>query len=362
MNTAESFSADYAEARAKFVEAAKAAGGALERIDNPNKGPDGGELSTDVAWFGPRSAEKVLVMISGTHGVEGFCGSGAQVDWLKRGEAASLPAGVAALLVHAVNPYGFAWLRRVTEENVDLNRNWIDFASNQRPENAGYDELADILVPQEWSPEIQTASFAALLDYGAAHGSIALQQVVTGGQYKHPKGVFYGGAGATWARQTQEATYEHYLGQAGRIGIIDYHTALGPWGYAETIVSAQPDSESFRRAQAWYGRNVTSHQGGTSVSAALAGDNLAAAPALLPHAEVTAVFLEYGTLEQGPVLNALRADAWLHAYADLASPQGQAIKAQVRDAFYGDADDWKGMVVGQSLASCRNALKALGAP
>ena len=114
MNSAESFSADYPQARARFREAAGAAGGALDAIANPNRGPDGGELTTDVAWFGPRTAEQVLVMVCGTHGVEGFCGAGAQVDWLRRGEAARLPAGMAALLVHAINPYGFAWLRRVT--------------------------------------------------------------------------------------------------------------------------------------------------------------------------------------------------------------------------------------------------------
>jgi hypothetical protein len=359
VNSAESFSASYPEARDKFMEAAREAGGALERIANPNRGPDGGELSTDVAWFGPRGAEQVLVTISGTHGVEGFCGSGAQVDWLRRGEAATLPPGVAALLVHAVNPYGFAWLRRVTEENVDLNRNWIDFSRNSLPENPGYDALAAAAVPEAWTPESQAASAAVLRDYGGQHGPMALQQALSGGQYRHPQGVFYGGGGPTWARRTQEAIYASYLGQAGRVGLIDYHTGLGPWGYAETIMSDAPASEAFRRGQAWFGLGVTSPQDGTSTSADIAGDNLDAAPALIPHAEVTGVALEYGTRSLAQVFLALRADAWLHAHGDPLSPEGQAIKAQIRDAFYGDADDWKGMVVGQSLAACRNAIKAL---
>ena len=361
MNAADSFSANYAEARDKFVEAAREAGGALERIANPERGPDGGDLSTDVAWFGPRTAEQVLVMISGTHGVEGFCGSGAQVDWLRRGEAATLPPGVAALLVHAINPYGFAWLRRVTEENVDLNRNWIDFSSNRRPENPGYDALADAAVPESWTPESQTASAAVLRDYAGQHGPMALQQALSGGQYRHAKGVFYGGEGPTWARRTQEAIYGAYLGQAVHVGLIDYHTGLGPWGYAEIIMSDPVASEGFRRGQAWYGKNVTSPQDGTSTSADIAGDNLAAAPALMPQGEVTGVALEYGTRSLAQVFLALRADAWLHGYGDPLSPEGQAIKALMREAFYGDADDWKGMVAGQSLAATRNALKALSA-
>ena len=358
MNSAESFSATYAEARAKFRATAESAGGGLESFENPGRGPDGGDLSTDVAWFGPRSAEKVLVMVSGTHGVEGFCGSGAQIDWLRRGERATLPAGTAALLVHAINPYGFAWLRRVTEENIDLNRNWIDFA-DPAPTNPGYDELADAAVPPTWTAESQIASSRVLRAYSEAHGALALQQALSGGQYNHARGVFYGGAGPSWARRTQEAIYQAYLGQAGRVAIIDYHTGLGPWGYAEPIMSDPAGSPGFRRGAAWYGGNITTPLDGSSTSAVTAGDNLAAAPQLLAHAEVTGMALEVGTQETMTVLNALRADAWLHAHGDLTSDEGRAIKAQIRDAFYGDADDWKGMVAGQSLLAVKQAIAGL---
>src|SRR5258706_7236515 len=94
-NCADSFSADYAEARSKFRQAVAAARGALDSVTNPSHGPDGRELTTDIAWFGPRSAEAVLVTISGTHGAEGFCGSGAQRHLLARGQATRLPPDVA---------------------------------------------------------------------------------------------------------------------------------------------------------------------------------------------------------------------------------------------------------------------------
>jgi hypothetical protein len=358
MNSAESFSATYAEARAKFRQTAQEAGGALEAIANPNRGPDGGDLSADVAWFGPRDAGKVLVMVSGTHGGEGFCGSGAQVDWLRRGEHTTLPKDLAVLMIHAINPYGFAWLRRVTEENIDLNRNWLDFGQ-PLPENPGYDELADAAVPLEWTPDSQRAANKVLRDYAAAHGPMGLQQALSGGQYRHPKGVFYGGDGPSWARRTQEGIYRSYLGQAGKVAIIDYHTGLGPWGYAEPIMSDPVGSAAHSRGLAWYGATITSPLDGSSTSAETAGDNLAAAPSIMPRAEVTGVALEYGVQTLAEVFLALRADAWLHAYGDPLSPEGQEIKALIRAAFYGDADDWKGMVVGQSLTACRQAIAGL---
>src|SRR5580658_7248603 len=110
MNSDESFSADYKQARAKFCEAAIRAGGALDSVQYPEKGPDG-DLFTDIARFGSNKAQKMLVLISGTHGVEGFCGSGAQINLLRRGEVERLPDDVGVLMIHAINPYGFAWIR-----------------------------------------------------------------------------------------------------------------------------------------------------------------------------------------------------------------------------------------------------------
>jgi len=358
MNSADSFSADYPQARAKFRVDAAAAGGALDSMTHPERGPDGGDLTTDVAWFGPREAEAVLVMISGTHGVEGFCGSGAQVDWLRRGEAQRLPAGVAVLMIHAVNPYGFAWLRRVTHENVDLNRNWIDFAG-PLPANPGYDELSAAICPAEWTAQVQQESFQVLAAYMGARGPAAIQQALSGGQYNHPAGIFYGGSGPTWSRGAQTAIFEAHLKAAAKIAIIDYHTGLGPWGYGEPIITDPVGSAGYRRARDWYGAAVTSPSGGSSTSADIVGDGLAAAPHLLAHAQVTGMALEVGVQDLMQVMNALRADAWLHAHSDPLSEPGRAIKAQIRAAFYGDADDWKGMVAGQSLLACKQAIAGL---
>jgi hypothetical protein len=168
-----------------------------------------------------------------------------------------------------------------------------------------------------------------------------------------------GGAGPTWSRRTQTAIFEHYLKGAARVAIIDYHTGLGPWGYGEQIITDLVGSPGYERARRWYGAAVTSPSSGTSTSADIVGDGLAAAPALLAHAEVTGMALEVGTRDTMTVLDALCADAWLHACGDPMSEQGRAIKTQIRDAFYGDADDWKGMVAGQSLLAVKQALAGL---
>jgi Protein of unknown function (DUF2817) len=358
------FSASYSEARQKFRDAVSAAGGKLEVFRHPLPGPAGEELSTDAAWFGSPRATRVLVLVSGTHGVEGYCGSGAQVDWLRRGEFRSLPDNVSALLIHAINPWGFAWTRRVNEDNVDLNRNWIDFEKDP-PRNDPYLDLADDLCPSEWTSEAQRQTTGRLLTWREQHGNDAFQQAISGGQYTHPLGLFYGGAQPSWSRQTQAAIISKYLARAERVGVIDYHTGLGPLGYAERIV-VSPKANQFSRAVSWYGKAITTTQKldeksgeHKSTSSNVAGDSLSALFDLLPNAEITGIAFEVGTVPILEVLQALRVDAWLHAYGDVNSELGVAIKRQVRAAFYCESDFWKGMIAGQSLTTCHQAIAAL---
>jgi len=355
-NTA--FVPSYPIARARFLAAAKGAGAALDSIPHPGRGPDNGALATDLAWIGPKDAPAVLVMVSATHGVEGHCGSGAQSAWLERNEAALLPAGVAVLMVHAINPHGFAWSRRVNEDNVDLNRNWIDFTA-PLPENPGYDALADVIAPSTWDTAQQEAYRAAVAAYTANHGAAALMKAISGGQYRHPGGIFYGGTAPVWSRRTLTAVLQERLGNAAHVGIIDFHTGLGPSGYGEPIVSAPRGSAVADRALARHGLTAIPVGGPESASAELSGDWLGAAPALLPNAEVTGIALEFGTVPTGAVIDALRADAWLHGHGDPMSPEGQAIRARMLAAFYTDSDHWRGMVEGQSLIAARQAVAGL---
>ncbi len=352
------FGRDFCHSRELFLTAARNAGARIESLAYPERGPRGETLSTEVAWIGPADAEKVLVMVSGTHGVEGFCGSGAQVDWLRRDEAKRLDHG-AALLVHAINPHGFAWLRRVTHENVDLNRNWVDF-SQSIERNTGYDEIAAKLCPPRWDEESRAQTLAVLLGVMRNIGKQAFVASVSSGQYHHPDGIFYGGAEPTFARRNLESIFSGFLGRARQIGIIDYHSGLGPWGFGELMTTVPGNSEEYTRARSWFGNGVTVVGTQNSASAAIAGDWIAAAPRLLRQAAVTAIAIEFGTVPDMEVLEALRADNWLHHHADAGKSWPGAIKNAIRNAFYVDSDTWRGMILGQSLRVTRQAIRGLG--
>ena len=179
MNAINYFSTTYAEARIKFLETCAALGLAVEHHIHPERGCEGEELATDVARFGPDNASHVLFTMSATHGVEGFCGSGAQIGALRFGLYNDLPDGIAVVLIHAINTFGFSWLRRVTHENVDLNRNHLDHTAPY-PVNEGYELLRDAICLQQWTEDSQAAARAILDAYAQAHGHMALQAAISG--------------------------------------------------------------------------------------------------------------------------------------------------------------------------------------
>ncbi|HEX6958060.1 MAG TPA: M14 family metallopeptidase [Ferrovibrio sp.] len=355
------FSPDYATARRKFLKAAKAAGAAIESIPHPLKGIAGEDLFTDLAWLGPRDASAVLVTVSGTHGIEGYYGSGCQVGWLSDGHAAQLPAGTAMLLIHASNPYGFSWGRRVNEDNMDINRNFIDFGTSAPPANPAYAEVHGWLVPDDWSGEVAAGIQRRIAAYYDKVGARAATAAIVGGQHSHPDGVFYGGTAPCWSHRTVKAIAETYLRQAARICVLDFHTGLGPFGYSEMICRHAPDSEPLSLARRWFGDAVTSPAMGQSDSPIIEGNLRMGIARFCAPATVVASAIEVGTLSSDEVRLSVIADNWLHLRGDVFSPLGQQIKRQIRAAFYPDSDEWRSLCYPRAVEIQRQALAGLAA-
>ncbi|MFP5407313.1 MAG: DUF2817 domain-containing protein, partial [Gammaproteobacteria bacterium] len=146
------FSTNYATARARFLLAATEAGARVDVLTNTVAvAPNDSTLTTDVAVLGPTSGERALLVFSGTHGPEGFVGSAAQIALLRELASRAEALSVRLVLVHAINPWGFAHISRTTENNVDLNRNFVDW-TQPLPENPHYGELHDLFCVPEWNP------------------------------------------------------------------------------------------------------------------------------------------------------------------------------------------------------------------
>ncbi len=350
------FPPDYRGARAAFLKACKAAElGTTARVHPDEKGRDGKPLFLDTAVIGDREAGTALLMISATHGVEGYFGSGVQTGLLHQGLEA--PEGAKIVLLHALNPYGFAWDRRVNEDNADINRNFVDHANP--PVNAAYAALSEQIAPRDISRETMKAANAKLRAYSDVHGDFALQEAITKGQYVFADGLYYGGARESWSAKMLRDVMHEELRDVRRLIVIDFHTGLGQHGHGEMISEDLPGSPAYERAKAMWGERVRSSEAGESVSAPLTGTVDKAVADYLSDVELTFAALEVGTRPTRDVFNALRKDNWLHCFAGTDHADGEAIRREIRDAFYPDTAEWKRMVWNAADEVVHAALKAL---
>ena len=352
------FGADYAEARAKFLAAAAHLAVPVETHVHPSaRGPDGGALAIDVVLLGDAASPSLLLVTSGTHGAEGFCGSGCQVALMNDPSFidAVRRSGVAVALLHALNPHGFAHIARTNEDNVDLNRNIRDFAA--APPNTAYLEVHDFIVPDTWPPSAQ--SERRMADYVAARGAAALQQAVSAGQSDRADGLFFAGTQPAWSSDVLRDVLRRQAGSRRRLNWIDIHTGLGPLGHAEKIFAGPDDAATLARTRACFGADVTSIYDGSSTSARVSGMLFNAVPQTCADVEYAGLALEYGTLPFPQVLGALRARQWLanHPEADAASRE--RILRTTRDAFYVDSPAWKAMVFAQARVAALQALAVM---
>jgi hypothetical protein len=361
LELAAAFPATYAEARERFVAQARHAGCEVESHVHPRlRGANGEALAIDGVLLGASDAEGLLVLSSGMHGVEGFAGSGCQVALMQDPLFADALArsATAVLFVHALNPYGFSHLRRANEDNVDMNRNFRDFAAAPTA-NAAYAEVHRLVVPDTWPPPPENAQ--AIGAYVARHGMRQLQAAVSSGQAEFADGLFYAGRAPAWSNTVLRDALARHGSARKRLGWIDLHTGLGAWGQGEKILNGPNDTRSLARARQWFGADVTSMYDDSSSSALLTGASFHAAVQACPGVEFTGLTLEFGTQSYRDVFDALRAEQWLVNHPQTDDATRQSIKRRLRDAFYDERDVWKGMVYGQARTAVLQALRGLAA-
>jgi polar amino acid transport system ATP-binding protein len=362
-----SYSVGFAELRQRFRNAAERASAELIEYLHPLHGPAGEVLATDVALLGQRDAPKLLVLISGTHGVEGQFGSACQTAWLEENTPWQLPKDTALLFIHLINPWGTAWSRRVNEDNVDLNRNFIDWQSAP-PKNENYASLHQALVCHEWEgPDRNTADEALAAVKKKLGGHAGLARIVEAGQYEFPDGLFYGGDGPVWSNRTLNDILARFAGEARQVVVFDMHTGAGPYGYPALLSVAETDHAGLAWGKSIFGPALSVVLTGkvattdTGIAATATGYVSAAVRQAMPRGRVLPLVVECGTLDGPAVMEAVQADNWLHLFGKVDTPLGQRIKATLRSAFIPEDPDWQWNSVANSLRYFDRALADLKA-
>lgn len=358
------FGETFAEARAKFLLAAAQAGGAVTSYVHPDAtGPDGGSLTIEVACFGAAGARKAFLILSGTHGGEGYAGSAAQIALMRSGALAKLAPELRVVLVHGINPYGFAHWTRTTEHNVDLNRNFVDFAQ-PLPANPGYGEVHPFICPAAWTEDSRAEAQRGVDAWIQQHGFQAWIQTIMMGQYDEPTGLNYGGREPEWSHKALETIVARHLAGVEKLAFIDWHTGLGQPGEPFFLCFNAPGDANWERVCAWWGRERIESKEGFDGAARPTYSGLVfhgvqrfAAPA-----EMAGAVIEFGTIPVTEAYDQLRIDRWLK-YGDTPDDPDYlaALRRGVRDAFTPPDPAWRRSIVEHARAIQLRGLEGLAA-
>jgi hypothetical protein len=354
------FSKSYADARQRFVQAATLAGAEMSThrlsVDSPH------ELTIDVAIIGSAGAP-TLVLSSGIHGVEGFLGSAIQLALLARlaqsNSTVTSESKIRYVLLHGLNPFGFANLRRVNEENVDLNRNFHQSVTDFAGAPEGYAELNNFLNPQ--SPPSPWEPFRVKAIWNIwRKGLQALKQAVAGGQYEFPRGLFFGGTGPCETTRIVQQYCDAWIGPSQHILHVDIHSGLGPFGSNKLLLNETIESP----LHAWYARTFgAEHIEAQAEPASTAYQGSGLFGEWMQHhfhsRNYRFVTAEFGTHDVIRVLGALRAENRAHHYSSETSPQFRRAKTELLECFCPKDSAWREKAIGSGLVIIAQGTTAL---
>lgn len=204
-----------------------------------------GGHSFDIPYIRIGSGPRHVVINSGVHGLEGYFGSAAQLMFLREYVPLITPQmlkNYSISLIHVINGWGMQnRMREVRDASgglVDLNRNFgIDFSRPEKlPQNPKYELAHDLLL----SKPDPVAKTLAIRRFRRAHLNDGAWAAISFGQYKHPYGLFYGGAAPATENIMTMRIYDEILdASATELTSIGLHTGLGRFWRRRGVVSAQ---------------------------------------------------------------------------------------------------------------------------
>jgi hypothetical protein len=346
------FSDNYLSARARWMQACERCGARVDSIALSSHGAEGGSLTLDFAWIGPADAKKVIFHIAGTHGIEGFLGSAIQLAILASLD--SPPSDCAYVFLHCLNPWGMSFLRRVTEDNVDLNRNFHGEDFHWSGASSAYRALDSFLNPKRLPCRFDffyLQSVAAILRYGFA----PVKQAVAQGQYEFKQGLFYGGDALTenltllsaWARKNLHAR---------ELFVIEIHSGLGPFAYDTLLSPLNHTDAHVKELEDRLQHSLSTSDPALSVAFDTAGDLMHGLPPLLPSGKTNWILQEFGT---APILEVLKAFRNENMYYHMG---GQDLthwaKRDLFEAFCPASPAWRRAVLQRGIELFRRATHA----
>tara|TARA_Y100000748_G_scaffold303488_1_gene308766 strand:+ start:613 stop:1716 length:1104 start_codon:yes stop_codon:yes gene_type:complete len=348
------FSPSYQEARKRFldsIEELREKGFEISQDELPLnlKGPQDEDLIIDIAVVGSLECENLLLYSSGIHGVEGFAGSAIQLSILEELKYDEPFKNYCIVFIHIINPYGMAWHRRVNENNVDLNRN---FLTSHEGEPVGYKNIDSFInpssTPRKFDPIFLINGIWLLLKYGFTN----IKQWFAQGQYSRPESLQYGGNKIQKSTKLILEWLRTNLEKTKQVFGVDLHTGLGPSGYDTILVPDDIIEDDYKILQSLFGEHVSPLDPTKGVGYRITGDIHSGLAKEFFSINWLCITQEFGTFGPAQVFKNLRAEnRWTqnNSLEDQRSIMEHWSRYNLLKTFNPDDIKWKESVISRGI-------------
>ena len=299
--------------------------------------------------------EKLLVITTGVHGIEGYAGNAVLDLFFKEVFPALDMDNMGLVVFHAVNPWGMKRFWRCTEDNIDLNRNCGVDPKLYGTVNPAYEKMRSLLEPEGKASAGFFSGAALTLKmawYSLTMSKKEFMQGAVCGQYQFPKGIYYGGK--KMAPQTAEMAriLSPIMARYRFAAHIDLHTGYGKRGYLHLFLTSLNDRRNKIMASLFPGHPIDWSSDKDFYQNT--GDLGLCLCSLVPGLPVIPITFEYGTLDSQTTLGGIRSmktiilgtQGNMNGYA--CEDDRKAIQSMAREMFYPDSPAWRSEVIRQS--------------
>ena len=316
----------------------------------------GADLTTETIYIPQRGGtERLLILTSGIHGVEAFTGSAIQSQFLREQLSPDLLTKMGILVIHGVNPYGFHFKRRVSENNVDLNRNFSARESHFQGKSQAYTQLNKFLNPLD---KLKSSFFSDIklfirsLILLVQNGKKSLTQAIVGGQYQYPKGIYFGGQSTEPNVGILKQEFLKRARSYETIFHLDLHTGYGERGKLHYFINQDTIEKSPNIKKLFEGYELDTDSKVDFYETS--GDFATFTIELFPNKTVIPMVFEFGTMDSQTIIGSFQSlknmvyenQGFQYGYIDEASKA--RTEKQFMDMFNPSSEEWRTRVLQKS--------------
>ncbi len=360
------FNDSYQKSRSLFIKKAKEfekysattfAIPVASKIDN--------DLTIDICYIPSiTKTNKIIVMSSGVHGVEGFTGSAVQMFFMDKYINEQLLNNTAILIIHSVNPYGFKYNRRVTENNVDLNRNSDINKDLYKSKNEGYTQIVDFVNPKgkvDCESSDNKFFFIFAIKKIIKASMKVLRQAVLQGQYEYSNGLYYGGSDSEPQIKKLVPVIDSICKPYNTIFAIDLHTGYGERDRLHLFPN--PAKEPVRKLMTDIFEGFKIDWGDSDNFYTVTGDFVGYIGKINKDKIFIPIAFEFGTMNSSQTIGSIKS---LHVmilenqgahYGYKSKTDSLKVQKDIREMYYPSSEKWRTNVIDKTKLILDKSLK-----